>query len=55
MLHFTLSQLDARNILQEEDGSATMKVFESTSRSEGTPCGQVFDRPHFIALCQHWL
>jgi len=55
MLHFTLGQLDARNRLQEEDGSTTMKVFESNSRSEETPCGQVFDRTHFIALCQHWL
>jgi hypothetical protein len=41
MLHYTLSQLDDRNSLQEEDGTATMKVFESTSRSEETPCGQV--------------
>jgi hypothetical protein len=38
MLHYTLSQLDDRNSLQEEDGTATMKDFESTSRSEETPC-----------------
>jgi hypothetical protein len=54
MLHSTLSRLDDRNGLQEADGTATMKVFGSTSRSEEAPCGQVFDRPHFIALCQHW-
>jgi hypothetical protein len=54
MLHSTLSLLDDWNGLQEED-SATVKVFESTSRSEETPCGQVFDRAHFIALCQYWL
>jgi hypothetical protein len=55
MLHSTLSRRDDRNGFQEEDGTVTMKVFESTSRSEETPYGQVFDKPHFIALCQHWL
>jgi hypothetical protein len=34
MLHSTLSRRDDRNGFQEEDGTAAMKVFESTLLSD---------------------